>query len=424
MATANKIEDILNACNPRLALEANDPNHYYVDCKKVRGGGALNRVERMIRTSSTTTHQLITGHAGCGKSTEILRLQAELETEKNGRKFKTLFLDAYKELDLSNVDFTDILLALGRQLESLDDKWQVLSFNSWKKMMDEIREVITKSEFTFNVGVMSIKSGGDNRSDLRKAFGNYLAQIVKRINEVIVELRENIKKQGYEDLVFIIDNLEKIIPVVLDKTGKTNHEAIFVDRASLLTDLDIHLLLTVPLPLCHLSESASRLGSLYDGEPTAIPMIKVLDRENNEEYEPGLSGLAEILGKRINLDSMFDNNDTVMEICRKSGGAVRDLLRIARSASLYCDKAPITMKETSRAIKEISNSYNRIIGGFIETLKYVKKNKQFENTVDSAIKKDALQELYVLEYYCKGDQWYDIHPIILETQVFKDALKP
>lgn len=422
MSTVDCIEAIPDACNPRLVIPADDPNHYYVDCWEVRGGGAINRVERLIRSSSTSTHQLITGHTGCGKSTEILRLKAELEKEKNGNKFKTLFFDADKKLDMSNVVFVDILLALGEQLESLEKELEIKSFPSWNRMVDELRKLIQDSEFTFKIGLLSIKSGGDKRKELRNVFGNYLAQIVKRINEVIVELRDCVKKQGYKDLVFIIDNLEKIIPIEQDKHGKTNHESIFVDKASLLTDLDIHLLLTVPLSLCHLSLSASRLGSLYDGEPTVIPMIKIWDRKSNRAYDKGINILKEILARRIQLDKIFDSEDTVLEICRKSGGAVRDLLRIVRTASLYCDEKPITMKEANHTIKEISNGYNRVVGRFLDVLKYVNNNKQFQNDVDLGMKKAALHELYVLEYY-NGEQWYDVHPIIRETSVFKDALK-
>ena len=320
---------------------------------------------------------------------------------------------------MNNIDFADILLAIGEQLELLERKWGVTKLPQWERMLTEIRKFTDDSDFTFSLGVLSVKSGGDKRLGIRKAFGNYLAQIIGGINKVLGKLREVVKKNGYTDIVFIIDNLEKIIPIT-DEFGKTNHDAIFVDRASLLTDLNVHLLMTAPLSMCHLSESAPRLGSLYDGEPATIPMIKVWDRENEHEYHDGLEMLEKIVTKRVQV-KLFDSPDTIREICKISGGVIRDLLRIVRSASLDCDKPPITLKEVDRAVNKISNSYNRVIGSSLELLKSVYKNKQFPNNIDVKKKKAALHELYVLEYY-NGDQWYDIHPIIHKARVFKEYL--
>ncbi|MFQ5646691.1 MAG: hypothetical protein ACE5GM_07160 [bacterium] len=420
MAATDKLREIPNVCNPRTPLPADDPDKYYVDCWEVRGGGGLKRIERKIRGSESFTYQLVSGHTGCGKTTEILRLQAELEDNKEGRKYKVLYVDADKKLDLSNVEFVDILLAIGEQLES-EKPGNLLSGLSG--MQDELGMALDGAHFSFNLGVMSIKSGGSQRKGLRKAFGNYLTPIISRLNDALGDLRKSVKEEGYTDLVMIVDNLEKILPLSADSSGgfeKTNHEAIFVDRASLFTDLNLHLVLTVPLSLCHISACASQLGRLYDREPTVIPMIRVWDRIEKKDYDDGINILKKVIAQRMDLEKVFDDEETWKKICRKSGGAIRDFLRIVSEASLYCDNLPITGQTVDKAVQEMVNAYNRGIGPYMTLLKKVDRTKQFPDEVDIRQKKIALHVLYVLEYY-NGDQWYDIHPLIRRTRTFKES---
>jgi hypothetical protein len=55
-------------------------------------------------------------HIGCGKSTELSRLQNELKQEK----FYVVYFQATDDLDVEDVDITDILLAIAHQVsESL-----------------------------------------------------------------------------------------------------------------------------------------------------------------------------------------------------------------------------------------------------------------------------------------------------------------
>jgi hypothetical protein len=60
--------------------------------------------------------QLVAGHRGCGKSTELLLLKDRLEREG----YFVVYFDSALEVDMNDVDYADILLATMRQLE-----WQV-----------------------------------------------------------------------------------------------------------------------------------------------------------------------------------------------------------------------------------------------------------------------------------------------------------
>jgi hypothetical protein len=73
------LSKIYNAFDP-APLPAN--SKLYVDCKAVRGGSdVLVELGKTIRFSDRPTCQLYTGHRGGGKSTELLRLQQDLENK-------------------------------------------------------------------------------------------------------------------------------------------------------------------------------------------------------------------------------------------------------------------------------------------------------------------------------------------------------
>ncbi|MEO1068889.1 MAG: ATP-binding protein, partial [Cyanobacteria bacterium J06638_6] len=72
------------ACNPSKTLNLTSPvdEKYYIDFSAVRGSDLVHQLKRTITLSGQDpTCQLFTGHIGCGKSTELSRLQRDLEAE-------------------------------------------------------------------------------------------------------------------------------------------------------------------------------------------------------------------------------------------------------------------------------------------------------------------------------------------------------
>jgi hypothetical protein len=79
LAMSDVLDDIYNAFDPFRPLPAGDPA--YVDCQDVRGdNNILVDLGRGLKRSKQLTYQLYSGHRGAGKSTELLRLKADLES--------------------------------------------------------------------------------------------------------------------------------------------------------------------------------------------------------------------------------------------------------------------------------------------------------------------------------------------------------
>ena len=64
---------------------------------------------------------LFTGHIGCGKSTELLRLKAELEDEG----FHVIYFVSSDDLEMADVDISDVLLSIARRISESLEKIQL-----------------------------------------------------------------------------------------------------------------------------------------------------------------------------------------------------------------------------------------------------------------------------------------------------------
>jgi predicted AAA+ superfamily ATPase len=108
------VDEAYHVCHPDLVLEAGDPR--YVPLTPVRGGFDLPTTitNNIRRTPLGSFHQqLVTGHRGCGKSTELKQLQARLWAEG----YFAVYVDAEALLDLGDLTYLDVLVALTQELE-------------------------------------------------------------------------------------------------------------------------------------------------------------------------------------------------------------------------------------------------------------------------------------------------------------------
>ena len=113
MPTKPDKHKVVRAFNPREALLPHDTR--YVDFSVVRGSSRLlARMAETIRLADDHTCQLISGHTGCGKTTELWRLKDRLQSGEP--RFFTLLFDIDNIIDPADVDAADILLAVAKQV--------------------------------------------------------------------------------------------------------------------------------------------------------------------------------------------------------------------------------------------------------------------------------------------------------------------
>ncbi|MBI3076337.1 MAG: hypothetical protein HYY85_05000 [Deltaproteobacteria bacterium] len=436
MTAVGPVKDIgrvIEVCNPHVAIDREELEPYYVDCSPVRGGASIEQLERFLVGSQRPTHQLLSGHRGCGKTSEIYQLRKRLEGGDAGRRYRTIYLDADAELDTNDVTLVDLVLVIIKRIRE-ETEQITFSWTQWKHLWSELLQVLERSDIEskqeLNLGIVkwswAIKSNPEARAGIRKAYEPWVSRLLELANDYLVEVRRATQQQGYGDVVLIIDSLDRIVLKEQDReTGKTNHDALFVDRASQIKALDVHMLITLPISMCYTSINAPQLGTLYDNEPVIIPMIKTWDRKSGKD-DRGLDILGEILGRRLDLDRIFDERETWLTACRESGGSVRDLFRIVIQAALQRKGERLTRQDIEAGLASIVNTYDRLTWGpFLPIFVHVSKEHQFPDDVDVTLKRQALYNLFVLEYQDQnGTPWFDLHPFVRRARAVKQSLAP
>ena len=273
------------ACNPTRTLKVEDPEDqkYYIDFSAVRGSDLIRELRRMITVlaSDEPTCQLFTGHIGCGKSTELLRLKAELEADG----FHTVYFESSRDLDLADIDVTDILLAIAQRvsgsLEAVGIRLRPTYFaNLFQEISDFLKTPVSLDvEAELSLGIGKIMAQTRESPRLRDRLRQYLeprtSSILEAINKELFErANQALKRQGKRGLVVLVDNLDRVDSSV-KPSGRSQPEYLFVDRGDQLKQLNCHVVYTIPLVLVF-SNELGRIINRFGVDPKVLPMVPML----------------------------------------------------------------------------------------------------------------------------------------------------
>ena len=251
---------------------------------------------------------MFTGHRGVGKTTELKRVKRMLEKGEVGRPMFVSFLEAEQWLDLQDVQAPDIIFHMVRQLvDDLSEAGFGLGRAKFEQFFGEIKGLLN-SEVEFQsikvpAGIvefgLALKDVPRARPTLRKLIEGHLPTIYDLINQVVLtKAREWLKENGLaEDILVIVDELDRIPQKVIDPKGLTNQRNIYLDHAAILRSLGCHVLYTVPIELAF-SDAHLLLKAAYGCETLLLPLIPVSQR-NNEDCLDGIHALCRIVRERI-----------------------------------------------------------------------------------------------------------------------------
>lgn len=426
-----------DACNPTHSLMLGDAEdrRYYIDFAEVRGGKVIDILKRTITrlARNKPTCQLFTGHIGCGKSTELSRLQKEL----TDGGFHVVYFESTEDLDEMDLDLTDIMLAIARRVsQSLEEgkislqpqRFKEFLKNSW----DFLQIPVTlEAEGQLSLGIAKItaktKSNPDLRSKLRQYMEPQANKMLELINQEIIDVAINqLKQRGKEGLVVIVDNLDRIV-FRPNAAGRLLPEYIFIDRGDQLRQLNCHLVYTLPLGLIFGNESEilkNRLGGGLD--PKVLPMVPVKNRDGSECVE-GMNLLRRMVMSRAFPDvsteehitliaEVFDSPETLDELCRVSGGHLRNLMGMLFGC-LQQDDPPISQNVLKSVIRSARDTLIRgIDNDEWELLFKVVKEQSIKGDKEY---QDLLRNLWAFEYVDTQGNWFALNPLLMETDKFK-----
>src|SRR5688572_24438401 len=348
------------------------------------------------------------GHRGCGKSTELLHLLSNTEIQN---RYWPINFNIREETDIIDIDFRDVLLAIGsrlfREYRKKGGKLpeQLLKeLNSWKgKVEKEISTVLDgRSEYELGASVdaffinagMKMKLEPATRVELRQVIENDITGLIAIINNIVAAIYHQ----------------ERRIPLVLiDDTDKPDLEKarkIFHDRREIMMQPNCAIVYTVSSALFYSKE----FNSIRD-QALFLPNINLHPITDVELNNPeGYATMERFLAVRM--EPRLIHPDALELAITYSGGVFRELARIVRTSIGRARRRKadqIDIHDIEWAAQEIRNEYKRILDDEdLQLLKKVQQNKQLEHTERV---RTLLQLLALLEYRDQ-ENWCDVHPVL------------
>ena len=435
---ANTLKAAFQVCNVE-PLEGVDMERYYVDLSAVRKTSAIEQVSQILDFQEPTDFRtiLFTGHRGCGKSTELKRIQKQWEEQ-----YHVIYLEVNEETDINDARYTDLYLIVIKQVEfelrklglKFDTKL-LENFESWfKDITKETEETVERSvsiegeatlkpEAPFIAKLMvkllaQIKGSDKQKTTIRQTLEKDLSRLKADINLLLGDAYVKLRKKfpQYKGLLIIFDNMDRVPPTIA--------EHLFFDYAPQLQELDCTIIYTVPISvLC----SPKNPLNQFDGNPHIVPMVDIYqlerDRCDLNYNQTGLEAIASVIEKRVDIDAVFESRQELLDLAKASGGHVRQLMQMIQTACLTAStrKHPkIIAEDIIYAVKQQQFSFERFIPE--EHYAFLAQVCITKNVSKDDIGQLMLFNTSVLEY--NGDKrWNYPNPVVKQNEFFQKAIK-
>jgi len=430
MKQAENLETALNnLSNDALTFE--NFTDFYVETDNTRGERPVSTIKRILSEHPLESkHILFTGFRGCGKSTELIRLQKDLFDN-----FMIINFSVRHELDSISFSHTELLIATMKQLfgkaieEKLNIDENVLkpieNWNIVKSLVENKSEGYTgeietggsigaKLPWLFEIFTkLTAKAKFENsyREELKQEIQPNVTYLISSCNILIREIKKllEVKNKG---LLVIIEDLDKIDLAV--------GEDLFLRYSERLVSLQINTIYTFPIALRN-HENAQAILNKFEGLEE-LPMIKT-NSKNGEPMKQGRELLKDIVTRRMSLE-LFESEEILTNFIKYSGGVIWDLFRSLRDAmnnALNWERIKISEDDWKKAYFAAIKNYRPMIaerhrnGQLIKVGDYYKIMEDLARSTDkqpefTTATMDLRQNLCILGYNTEG--WYDVHPIM------------
>jgi ribosomal protein S13 len=382
------------------------PNPFYIDRP---GNPIAELVDALMAPFFRPPKFFFSGHRGCGKSTELLHLLSNTQLQK---KYWPLNFSIREETDIIDIDFRDVLLAIGGRLfreyrkrgGELPDQL-LKELNSWRgKVEKEISTILEgrNSDYEVSASVDAFFINAGAKMKLEPATRVVLRQVVENDITSLIGIINHISMAIYTK--------EHLIPLILiddmDKPDLDKARAIFHDRREIMMQPNCAIVYTVSSALFYSKEfDAIRDQALF------LPNINLHPANDLQTHNPeGYKTLRDFVRVRMNLDLIDD--EALEGAITYSGGVFREMARIMRTAIGHARRrkaAKLNIDDVEWAATEIRNEYRRILDK--EDLKLLKKVFENNHMEYSDRLRPLLQLLALLEFR-NGENWCDVHPVL------------
>ncbi len=405
-----------------------DQQAMYVNLDDVRGDpGMVHGMAQKIRLSDEHTCQVLSGHRGSGKSTELGRLCKDLESPiDGGAGYFVVRVQADDELDRNDIDFPEVLIAIVRQMAAQLRERKVMELkpgyfrDRWERLKKLALSEVSFEGLDLETGMATVsttvKNSPDARLKVREALEPDTNNWLTATNDVIGEAIQGLQKKGRRGLVVIVDDLDKMITRPHSSAGCSTTEYLFVHRSAQLTAFHCHLIYTLPIDLAY-SHHEPTIKRLYSGLPV-VPMTKIASPPpRSRTYKPGVQKFRDMIDVRLQSrgagrKDLFDSDEVCTDLIKLTGGQPTELMTLIREA-LVTNGLPIGPEGVKRCRVELMRGYRRQLrSDHWPLLEEAAQSGQVTRTLDNEAAFRELLDSRALLLYRNDEEWYGVNPAI------------
>lgn len=385
------------------------------------GEQTLARLEQAIDDGPENGKIVFAGHRGCGKSTLLFRFSKQMQQELN---YFVIFFSISDMVEMSAVDHINILYSIVIQLLSRASKRQIpipqnlqKTALNWKNT--DRTETVEKSiggEMGLGADLQfvqaKLKSEASFREEITKTFERRISDLVKLVEDI----NHYIQVHTQQKVLVIIDDLDKLDLKLVEEVYRNNLNALFQPK--------IRVVFTIPIAAIRDIELRTILNAAAGSPIQPLEVMKFWSRDDrhNPDAKPNeekVNLFLEMLYRRLDRDLI--EPEVARQMVLKSGGVMRELVRIARACCSQCslrlrkDKERTDLRINAEILEaafvELRNEFALSLGtSRYEILATTHRDGEPEEVNDPEFLL-LLHGLYVLEYR-NGDVWYALHPLV------------
>ncbi len=327
------------------------------------GGDALGTLAEVTNDYTTI---IVSGHRGCGKTTELRRLHRQLD---DPTRYCSVFLSIEEEMEYGSFQPEDLfvwmIIKLAQTVEErrLPTSRAALEQLARQLLTDKVIEEEMRQSFEtelsaegesgfdfwwvkFAAKAKAVFAGTNQTSTkIRENVRRNTLAVIDQINRLLIDVRGAVEKaQQGRDLLLIVDGSEKL--------KFEAYEYLFVQNPHLLKALQVNLLIAVPISSFYLMRSLA--GNDFPNQ-LLVPMIRL--------GEPGTAAnecFKEIVRKRIDEPTFFEAD--VLDACvLQSGGCARQLLRIVHQVIIKARGNRATLAQADAVFHALGSELRQVL---------------------------------------------------------------
>jgi len=386
-------------------------------------------LQNSIEFADGESLNLFSGFRGSGKTTELFRLQKQLQDAG----YVVLYADALNYISpAAPIQISELLTILAGAFSDAVQELHIdlaaesywTRFSNWLTRTEVgVKELGVKVE----AGADPVKAGLDLKLELKTSpsFRQRLSKaLIGRIGEFHAEVKaffedgfKAIRKSRGDDVqvVFLFDSLEQIRGSLSNEQEVTRSvELLFSNYLKLLAIPYLHVVYTVP----------PWLKFLLPGMNTIVlPCLRMWKKDaERTQWEPGICALRGLVERRFSAEGLerffgpnpFSRAGKLIDLC---GGHFRDLLLLLRETVLRATSLPVSDEAIDAAIIRVRSNYLPISLEDAQWLAQIERERAtvLKSTEPSEISRlTRFLDTHIVLYIRNGEEWYDVHPLVRE----------